>query len=205
MGLGVQGHRDMGRGACHRHSVPVHPVLILVPCHRAGRQHTPLSQHGQPQKHHPIWCNMRHSPSSPSCPKPLCPAQTGTGVVAVVTASSQTTGTGGHGHQHSLHKEDCSTACPQLALPRGTRGGAEQPQGPLLTWGSPSPWWGPLGQKDSAKVLGTLRRQRTLQRQGEGSSCILAPSCLPMQGAQGNPALLPPPCMQTPRQKNKSS
>lgn len=90
-------------------------------------------------------------------------------------------------------------------ISRGTRCGAEQPQGPLLIWGYPCPWQGTLGQKDSAVVLGTLWRQRTLQRQGGGSSCILAPSCLPMQGAQGNPALLPPPCTQTPRQKDKSS
>lgn len=86
-------------------------------------------------------------------PKLSCPVQTGTGVVAVVTAPPQTAWTGGHG-QHWLHKGDCSTApSPQLAPPRGTRCGAEQPQGPLLTWGSPSRA-GDIGTKRLCKGAG---------------------------------------------------
>lgn len=50
---------------------PVHPVLTLVPCHRAGGQHIPLPQHGQPQKHHATWCSMRHSPAALALPQTL--------------------------------------------------------------------------------------------------------------------------------------
>lgn len=206
MGLGVQGHRDIGRGACHRHSVPVHPVLILVPCHRAGRQHTPLSQHGQPQKHHPIWCTMRHSPSSPRCPKPLCPAQTGTGEVAVVTASPQTTWT-----DHAL---DWRAWSPALA----SQGGLQHSMSPAGTaqrdkgWGRaaprtpsylglPQPTAGATGSKRLCKGAGDAAEAKNPAKTGRGVQLHPGSILPPHAGGPGQSSPSPSPLHADPTAK----
>lgn len=60
--------------------------------------------------------------------------------------------------------------CLSWHYPEGQGVGQSSPKDPflpgVLTWGSPSPWQGTLGQKDSANALGTLQRQRTLQGWG---------------------------------------
>lgn len=84
--------------------------------------------------------------------------------MAVVTASPQTTWIGGgHGHQHSLHKGNCSTACPQLAYPEGQGVRQSSPKDPFLFGVTPAhgrghwdkktlQWcWGHCGGKEPCK------------------------------------------------------
>lgn len=71
--------------------------------------------------------------------------------------------------------------------------------------GFPTTGWGHWDKKTLQRCWGHCGGKEPCKLEVGVSSSILAPSHLPMQGAQGNPALLPPPCTQTPRQKDKSS
>lgn len=132
------------------------------------------------------------------------------GKAAIATASPRTAGDAG-----TATGIRCSTARPQLTPPGGGQGvGQSSPKVPSLprappTHGGATP--GPHGRvphgagDNPSRCWGQRRGQQTPQSLvaggGGGSHCTPAPSRLPVQGARGDPALLPLPLHPDPTAK----